>query len=129
MITFREFNGLAICGEVNIPAGTKLKNSGEFIAFEDGRLVTRRYSDNYCKHFTRNDDGHGLERGRLTYAIAYSPRNNGDGCRLSEDEIEMIRRDWGKYLMPYNDTVLFNNDFYDAPIEDLRAIAAALEME
>ena len=127
IITFREFKGLALCGEVEIPVGTAFETSGWYVIFDDGRHITRLFSDNFCKHFARNDDGNGLERGKLTYEVAYAPRGNG-GSRLTEDEADFLRREWSKYLMPYKDTILFNNSFFDAPIEDLRLIAAALNI-
>lgn len=133
VVVFRRFKGDAICGEVNIPYGTELMVQDGFVVFPDGRKITRVYSQNYIQHFALNDDGQGLVRGKLTYAIDFSPRErkhkNGYVFRLSEDEIDMIRKDWSKYLMPYDDTILFNNDFYDAPIEDLQKLAAALDIQ
>ena len=134
IITFRRFNEQAICGNVNIPYGATLTISQDgFVIFPDGRKITKVYSQNYIQHFALNDDGQGVLRGKLTYAIAFSHRErkheHGGIFRFSEDEIDMIRKDWSKYLMPYNDTILFNNAFYDAPIEDLQKIANALNMQ
>jgi hypothetical protein len=137
VIVFRRFKDLAICGNVNIPYGTELgtivENGQQFVAFPDGKKITKVHSQNYNQHFALNDDERGLVRGKLTYAIAFSPRErkheNGHVSRLSEDEIDMIRKDWSKYLMPYDDTILFNDAFYDAPIEDLQKLADALEIQ
>lgn len=134
IIVFRRFKDLGICGDVNIPYGTELTATPDgFVTFPDGRKITKIHSQNYIQHFSTNDDGQGLLRGKLTYAIAFSPRErkhkNGYVFRFSEDENDMIRKEWGKYLMPYDDTILFNNDFYDAPIEDLKKLADALDIQ
>ena len=129
IIVFRKFNNLAICGEVDIAEGTPLETSSNFATFKSGEQITRLYSENYIKHFARDDDGNGMERGKLTYAIAHAPREGKTGARLTDDECEILRRDWSRYLMPYDDTILFNNSFYDASIEDLRLIANALNIE
>ena len=133
VIVFRRFKELGICGDVNIPYGTELIIDNGFVTFPDGRKITKVHSQNYIQHFALNDDGQGLLRGKLTYAIAFSPRErkhkNGYVFRFSEDENDMIRREWGKYLMPYDDTILFNDNFYDAPIEDLKKLADALDIQ
>ena len=124
-IVFRHFKDLAICGEVDLPVGTKLDSCGDFLTL-DGKIITRIYSDNYCRHFSCNHDRQGLKRGNLTYAIAYSERHAGNGFRFSDHEQEILRRDWAHFLMPYDDVILFNNSFFDATIEDLTKIAQML---
>ena len=138
IVVWKDFNDEAICGNVELTRGTELttvtNESGErFVAFPDGRLITRLYSYNYIEHFSRNNDGKGLERGDLVEAIAFSPRerkhSTGYVFRFSEDELDMLREKWANYLMPYTDSLLFNNEFYDAPVEDLRSIAEALNIQ
>ena len=125
-IVFRHFKNLAICGEVDLPVGTELYECGGFVALGGVGIITRIYSDNYCRHFSRNDDGQGIERGKLAYAIAYSERNAGNGFRFSDDEQSILRRDWAHFLMPYADAILFNNAFFDAPVDELKKLAEAV---
>lgn len=124
-IVYRHFKDLAICGYVDLPIGAEFDSSGEILTL-NGEIVTRIFSDNYCSHFSRNNDGKGFERGKLIYAIAYSDRKADNGFRFSDHEQEILRRDWAHYLMPYDNALLFNNAFYDAPIEVLTKIAQLL---
>ena len=74
-VTHHRYKELALCGErLNIPYGTELHTEGYSLVLPDGREVCYSTSENAKKHFARNDDGRGLERGALTYAIAYSNR-------------------------------------------------------
>lgn len=129
-VTHHRFKELALCGErLNIPYGTELDTEGYSIVMPDGRAVCYSTSENAKKHFARNDDGRGLERGDLTYAIAYSRRDVGNGFRFSEEEAEILTRDWGHFLRPDVDVILFNEDFFAAEPEELQKLAAALKIK
>lgn len=129
-VTHHRFKELALCGErLNIPYGTELDTEGYSIVMPDGRAICYSTSENAKKHFARNDDGRGLERGALTYAIAYSRRDAGNGFRFSEAEAEILTRDWGHFLRPDVDVILFNEDFFAAEPEELQKLAAALEIK
>ena len=74
-ITHNRFKKLAACGEaVNIPYGTEMETAGDFIITTEGKPICYATSEAAKMHFARNDDGQGLERGKLTWAIAYSQR-------------------------------------------------------
>lgn len=129
-VTHHRFKELALCGErLNIPYGTELDTEGYSIVMPDGRAICYSTSENAKKHFARNDDGRGLERGALTYAIDYSRRDAGNGFRFSEEEAEILTRDWGHFLRPDVDVILFNEDFFAAEPEELQKLAAALKIK
>ena len=132
-ITHHRFRGLAMCGEqLNIPYGTELGVVGDCLTTADGKSVCLVMSENGVKHFTINDDGRGLERGALTYAIAYGSRRrkskNGAVYRFSDEERAMLVRDWGHFLRKDVDFILFNKDFFMAPVEELQKLADALNI-
>lgn len=114
--------------EYNLPRGTVLETVGPFIA-KDNTAVCRVDSEDAHVYFARNDDGCGMERGRLTSAIAYSDRhpNEDNGYRFTDEEIEMLERDYGHFLRKL-DVILFNHDFFNADILTLREIAKRLEV-
>ena len=67
-VVHKRFKTKAICGNVNIPAKTTCAERGGVIYYGEKPLCVIS-SDNAYKYFARNDDGRGLERGRLTRAI------------------------------------------------------------
>lgn len=130
-ITHHRYKGLALCGErLNIPYGTELEADGSSLVGADGKPVCFLGSENAKMHFAQNDDGRGLERGALTYALAYGRRERkwlDKGIRrFSEAEVEMLERSWGHWLRQDVDTILFNEDFFAAQPEDLKRLADAL---
>lgn len=100
-VTHHRYKELALCGEqLNIPYGTELETEGESLVTAEGKAVCYTTSENAKKHFAQNDDGRGLERGTLTWAIAYSQRqkkSKADGAfyRFSDEEREMLWRRCG----------------------------------
>ena len=83
--------------------------------------------------FARNDDGQGLERGKLTWAIAYSQRvrtgPNGRQQRFTEEEIELLERKWAHFLRQDVEVILFNEDFFAAAVPELKELADALHIK
>ena len=60
------------CGEINLPYGTEcytIYHGDEKAIMCDKGLVCYVSSKTAYKHFAQNDDGNGLERGRLTKSI------------------------------------------------------------
>lgn len=127
-ITYRRFKSNAICGSVNIPRGTVLQADGNFLKLGDGRCVCAPFSENARRHFALNDDGRGYERGAFIWAIAYAPRNGQNGQRFTDSEIDILERDWGHWLVPGIDVILFNRAFVVGAVEDLQALARALSI-
>lgn len=126
-IIHRRFKGRADCGAVNLPYATEVSECGGWL-YSGGKMLCAATSENAHQYFARNDDGAGLERGRLTQAIqkALRPRN-GDRTEQRDKRWESV---WGSPLCQkyrqaeHADHWLWGHDFYNAPIEDLRQIAA-----
>jgi len=108
--------------------GTRLQTVGDFIAKGDGGVCLETSEDAHM-YFARNDDGKGIERGKYTYQIAYAARkpNLNSDDRFTSDEITMLERDYPHYLRQDTDTILFNNEFFNAPVEDLKEMYRRLQ--
>lgn len=134
-IAHKRFKSMAACKRVlNIPYGTKLESIGRFIATPDGKAVCFTTSENAHKYFSRNDDDNGLERGALTYAIAYEKRpliNNkiSQFYRFSNEEIKLLESHWKHFLRDDVDVILFNHEFFNADIWQLRELARQLKIK
>ena len=133
-ITHNRFKQLAACGEtLNIPYGTELKTVGNFIVSPEGKPICYPTSENAKMHFARNDDGQGLERGKLTWAIAYSrrvrPGPNGGQQRFTEQEIKLLEDKWAHFLRQDVEVILFNEDFFAAAVPELKELADALHIK
>ncbi len=133
-ITHHRYRGRDLGGApVNIRYGTSFETIGDFIATPEGRGLCAVTSEVAHQYFAHNDDGRGLERGALTYAIAYAPRErrgaDGRRQRFSEEEIELLTRDWGRFLRQDVDTILFNDAFFTAHVYDLQRLADALKIK
>ena len=132
-ITHNRFKQLAACGEaLNIPYGTELETVGNFIVSPEGKLICCTTSENAKIHFARNDDGQGLERGKLTWAIAYSrrvrPGPNGRQQRFTEQEIRLLETRWAHFLRQDVEVILFNEEFFAAAVGELQQLADALHI-
>ena len=133
-LTFTDLNQLAACGEaVNILYGTEMETAGDFIITTEGKPICYATSEAAKMHFARNDDGQGLERGKLTWAIAYSQRvrtgQNGRQQRFTEEEIELLERKWAHFLRQDVEVILFNEDFFAAAVPELKELADALHIK
>ena len=132
-ICHTRYNGVDIQNnKILIRRGDKLKRCGDFLCRDDRQICIYR-SLIGKQHFAINDDGKGLERGYLSYAIAYAHRVNHDGGgdiqqRFTDSEIEILVRDWREYLKPDCDTILFNDKFFELEPEILRQIAKSINI-
>ena len=125
-ICFNRFKQNALCGEVNIPYGTKLDETNNVIRYR-GNPICYTTSQNAYDYFARNDDGKGLERGKQTSEIIKLLNNRKDGkYQVRWDRI------WGdlsllKYKRPeHPDHWLWNFDFFNASIEELNRIKSMI---
>ena len=127
-IVHRRFKKVSMIGErLNLPYGTVvMADDNGVIRTADGVPICYAASENAKMYFARNDDGNGLERGKLTYAIAYAPRNSK--FRFTDAERRMLSRDWQRFLRSDTDTILFNDDFFAADVGELRRLAGALNI-
>lgn len=133
-VTHNRFKKLAACGSMlNLPYGTELKTAGEFIITQEGKPICFATSETAKLHFARNDDGRGLERGKLTWAIAYSQRErkgaDGRKQRFTDQEIELLERKWAHFLRQDVETILFNEDFFAAEVPELQRLADELHIK
>lgn len=120
-ILFRRFRQKAICGEVNLPATTECSSNGNYIYYNNKPLCVTA-SENAHQYFARNDDGQGLLRGKLTQkiqAVLAKPDNQHQSRWdkvWDDDKCQPYRR------AEYEDYWLWNDAFFNAPIEDLQYI-------
>lgn len=133
-VVHNRYRGLDAGGKpMNVPYGTEFETIGDFIATRSGRGICFTTSETAREYFAANDDGRGLERGALTYAIAYSRRErkwpDGSVRRFDQAEVEMLEREWSHWLRQDVDTILFNDDFFAAQPEELRRLADALKIK
>jgi hypothetical protein len=125
-ICYKRFKGRTLSQDhANIPYGTTFETAGSFLLDSDNKPMMTTTCYNCHKHFSRNDDGQGLRRGKLAYAIAYAPR--GDKYRFSEEETTMLTRDYQRFLKP-TETILFNDDFFNAEVSELEELAKKLDI-
>lgn len=126
-ICYKRFKGKTLSQDnANIPYGTTFEATGVILLDSDNKPMMTTTCYNCHQHFSRNDDGQGLRRGKLAYAIAYAPR--GDKFRFSEEEIAMLTRDYQRFLKP-TETILFNNDFFNAEVSELEELAKKLNIK
>lgn len=85
-------------------------------------------------HFSNNTDGNGLERGALTYALAYADRfrqssdERKSQQRFTDDEIEILETKWYNYLKPNCDVLLFNDNLFEEYVDKLKEIAKSVNI-
>ena len=128
-ITHRRFKANAMCGRINLRYGTRVISEGGLICKLDGEPICFTTSENAKMYFARNDDGRGLERGALTYAIAYGKRKGVKGFRFTNAEREMLTQEYAHWLRQDTDYLLFNNDFFAADVGELRELANRLKIK
>lgn len=122
-IVHKRFKGLALCGEVNLPYGTELQEQDSMI-LHGGRPLCRTTSQNAYDHFARNDDGQGLERGKLTTSItnALAKRDKNHQARWDKVWTDPLCQKFKR--ADHADYWLWNHDFFNAELSDLRYIAS-----
>lgn len=115
----------ALCGEVNLPAMTPIEERNGMLYY-DGKPLCAERSQNALDYFCRNDDGLGMQRGRITRSIMKALR--GDPREKAvQDKWDKV---WGdalcqKYKRPEHESHwLWNREFFNAPIDDLKQIAS-----
>lgn len=116
--------------QVNIPYGSILVAQDGFLLWE-GQPLCVATSQNAHDFFSQNDDDLGLERGELVAAIL---SRLGTPPNASQKHRDAIQARWDKVWpdalcqkykrVEHEDFWIWNHDFYNAPLTDLRHIAA-----
>lgn len=117
------FDGIS--GQVNIPYGTALICQDGFLMHQNKPLcgVT---SQNAYDFFSQNDDGMGRERGDLVGRILSKLQKRDSGYQARWNKVWEDAR-CQKYKRPeHEDHWIWNFDFYNGPVEDLRHIAGLI---
>lgn len=118
-----KFNGIS--GPVNLPYGTQVECENGFIR-KDGNKICRITSHNAHEFFSPDDDGNGLERGKLVQAIKKTLENRDTEYQARWDKV------WEDGLcqkykrIEHEDFWLWNHEFFCAPMCDLWHIARLL---
>ena len=129
-VAHRRYRGLSAFGKrLNLPYGTELETQNKFILSPEGEAICFDTSEVAKMYFARNDDGNGLERGKLTYAIAYGKRATKDGYRFTDSERKMLTIKYSRFLRTDVDMLLFNDSFFAADVGELRELADALKIK
>lgn len=127
-ITHRRLKGKGLCDKVlNLPYGTRLtEDENGFLVTKQGDTVCSTTSEVCRMHFAIDGDGKGLERGKYTHAIAYSRKGmNSEGFRFTEKQRSIIVRHYQRFIEEH-DYIIFNDKFFKASIEELKAMAKEL---
>ena len=121
-IVTRRFRGKAICGEVNLPYGTTCEEHDGILVLEDGRRLCAVTSQNAYDFFSRNDDGNGLERGKLVEEIT-SHMEKRDAKHQARWDALWADEVANHFRRPdHADFWVWGQAFYQAGIRDLEHI-------
>lgn len=116
-IAFRPFHRKALGGEVCIRRGDPLVQQRGFLYY-NGIPICIWNSQAAKEHFAPNNDGNGIMRGDITFAIAFA-------SSLSDTQKRIILKNpsFRRFLKNDNRVLLFNDDFFAAPIMELTNMA------
>lgn len=117
------FDGIS--GQVNIPYGTALICQDGFLMHQNKPLCGIT-SQNAYDFFSQNDDGMGRERGDLVGRILSRLQKRDSGYQARWNKVWEDAR-CQKYKRPeHEDHWIWNFNFYNGPVEDLRHIAGLI---
>lgn len=112
---------------MNLPYGTELQERDGFLYAGDNQICAAT-SQTAKEHCAVNDDGQGLRRGVLTYAIAFK-RTDNSGFRFTERQRNIITEKYSRFLREDCEFIVFNEDFFRASIEELQQMAKDLNIK
>lgn len=128
-IVTKRFKGKAICGDLNLPFGTKCFSENGMIYCKNGAICYVA-SQNAFDFFTQNDDDCAELRRKLIDSIF-------DSLNISKQSIESYNTKWDKVWNDstclkykreeYDDHWLWNYNFYNAEIDVLQHIAKLVD--
>lgn len=121
-VVHKRFKDNAICGSINLPAMTECECEDGLITYNN-TVICYATSENAHQFFAVNEDGMGMERGRLTQSIQKALAKRDGSYQERWDKVwkdsvceEYRRKD-------YEDFWLWGHDFFNADIDVLRYIA------
>lgn len=126
-IVRRRARFLAIRGPVNLPYGTEVSSDGAFLTVNGEKLCSIT-SQNAYDFFSRNDDGFGKERGKLVHDIQRTLERRDAKHQVRWDKLwadagaNRLRR------ADHKDFWVWNHNFYNADVNELRRIRLLLEV-
>lgn len=124
-IVTKRFKTKAACGAVNLPYGTICDTVSGYIINGENVLCAMT-SQNAYDFFSRDDDGHGEERGKLVRDIKRQLERRDANYQArwdklwADDGANKLRRP------EHQDFWIWSFDFYNAPIEELQRIQQLL---
>lgn len=121
-IACRRFKGIAIGGRINIPAGSVCEERSGFLYYGETTVCSASSQTAY-QYFSRNDDGNGMARWRLTQAIQkkLSARDGGYQQRWNRVWDDRV---CAAYRRTDHETHwLWSHDFFNADLMTLKYIA------
>lgn len=126
-ITIKRFKRNNPFGNFNIPYGTPIEEVNGWLLAPNGARICRDTAALMREYFARDDDGNGLERGKVAHAIIdrmhIEPNETKDHW---QERWNVIWEDkmCQKYKKDESETTfLWSIDFYNAPLFDLYYIA------
>ena len=121
-ITINRARFHSVSGIVNIPYGTRIDCENGILSI-DGQPLCGDQSQNAYDFFARNDDGNGLDRGKLTRSIIkrMAVRDKAYQKRWNKVWGDAICRKYKR--SEHEEHWLWNYDFFNAEIADLKYIA------
>lgn len=120
-VVVRKFEGNGISSNISLPIMTVCNSIKGYICTKTS-IICAIHSETAHKFFALNSDGHGMERGNLIARIQ-------DRLRTHPVEWQHVYSDalCSKYKRSDNpDIWIWNQQFYDAEVADLRHIAALI---
>lgn len=124
-ITRRRARFQSLNGVVNLSWGTAVENRDGFL-WQGDKLLCAASAQNTKEFFVQDDDGQGETRGRLVTAILarLGPQKAHQGASSTGWEKVWADRVCTAYKRPEpEEHWIWTDDFYNAPIHDLRHIA------
>ncbi len=132
-IVHRRLRATGLSGPLNLPFGTVCESNGETILL-NGKAIMLRGSELAHQYLARDDDGNGIERGKLTQAIQQTLRRKP---RATEKQLAERKRLWGIVLQnepkfrhfrmrEHADFWCWSDDFFNADIAELREFAGLI---
>lgn len=126
-VTIKRFRRDNAFGHFNIPYGTPIEERDGWLWY-NGKAICGDHSAAMREYFARNDDGRGLERGALSQSIVKALEIRPREAREQHNQRwEVVWKD--EVCLKYRkesqaDFFLWSIKFFNAPIDDLKHIAA-----